>query len=105
VISTCSDTRVVIVGAGQTGMAVSHYLTTASIDHVLIERGCTVERWVPVVGASASGVQIADELAADGRQVLLAVGAGRPGSVAHARPGGTASRRPVGGADHRRPRR
>ena len=39
------STRVVIVGAGQAGLAVSHYLTAASIDHVLIERGRTAERW------------------------------------------------------------
>src|SRR6478672_5146336 len=39
------STRVVIIGAGQAGLAVSHYLTTAAIDHVLIERGRTAERW------------------------------------------------------------
>jgi len=39
------STRVVIVGAGQAGLAVSHHLTSASIDHVLIERGRTAERW------------------------------------------------------------
>ena len=39
------STRVVIIGAGQAGLAVSHLLTAASIDHVVLERGRTAERW------------------------------------------------------------
>ena len=38
-------TRVVIVGAGQAGLAVSKQLTDADVDHVLLERGRTAERW------------------------------------------------------------
>ncbi len=43
-------TTVVIIGAGQAGLAMSHCLTERSIDHVLLERGesansWTTERW------------------------------------------------------------
>jgi putative flavoprotein involved in K+ transport len=34
-----------IVGAGQSGLAMSRYLTEASIDHVLFERGDVAESW------------------------------------------------------------
>ena len=36
---------VVIVGAGQAGLALSHRLTARSVDHVLLERGAVGERW------------------------------------------------------------
>ena len=36
---------VVIIGAGQAGLAVSHLLTEASVDHVILERGNTAESW------------------------------------------------------------
>jgi putative flavoprotein involved in K+ transport len=39
------STRVVIIGAGQAGLAVSYLLTAASIDHLVLERGRTAERW------------------------------------------------------------
>ena len=39
------STRVVIIGAGQAGLAVSHLLTAASVDHQVLERGRTAERW------------------------------------------------------------
>jgi len=35
----------VVVGAGHAGLAVSHYLATCSIDHVLIERGEVANSW------------------------------------------------------------
>jgi putative flavoprotein involved in K+ transport len=35
----------VIVGAGQAGLALSHWLTAAGHDHVLLERGRVAERW------------------------------------------------------------
>jgi putative flavoprotein involved in K+ transport len=35
----------VIVGAGQTGLAMSKYLSEASLDHVLIERGEVADSW------------------------------------------------------------
>lgn len=38
-------TDVLIIGAGQAGLAMSHCLTEAGIDHVLIERGDVGERW------------------------------------------------------------
>jgi putative flavoprotein involved in K+ transport len=38
-------TRVVIIGAGQAGLAVSKQLTDAGVDHVVLERGRTAERW------------------------------------------------------------
>ena len=39
-------TRVVIIGAGQAGLAVSKHLTDAGVDHVVLERGRTAERWL-----------------------------------------------------------
>lgn len=38
-------TDVVVIGGGQAGLAMSHCLTTRSIDHVVLERGRTAERW------------------------------------------------------------
>jgi putative flavoprotein involved in K+ transport len=38
-------TTVVIVGAGQAGLAISHCLTNRSIDHVLLERGSVANSW------------------------------------------------------------
>lgn len=39
-------TDVVIVGAGQAGLALSHELVRAAVDHVIIERGRIGERWL-----------------------------------------------------------
>jgi putative flavoprotein involved in K+ transport len=36
---------VVVTGAGQAGLAVSHLLTGAGVDHVVLERGRTAQRW------------------------------------------------------------
>src|SRR5215207_6791031 len=36
---------VAVVGAGQAGLAVSRLLTDAAVDHVVLERGRTAERW------------------------------------------------------------
>lgn len=38
-------TTVVIIGAGQAGLAMSRSLTDRSIDHVLLERGRTAQSW------------------------------------------------------------
>lgn len=38
-------TTVVVIGAGQAGLAVSHLLTASSVDHVVLERGRVGERW------------------------------------------------------------
>ena len=38
-------TDVVIVGAGHSGLAMSHALAARGIDHVLLERGEVAERW------------------------------------------------------------
>src|SRR6478735_5833897 len=38
-------TEVVIIGAGQAGLAVSKGLTDAGVEHVVLERGRTAERW------------------------------------------------------------
>jgi putative flavoprotein involved in K+ transport len=35
----------VIIGAGQSGLAISKHLTDRSIDHVLIERGEVANSW------------------------------------------------------------
>jgi putative flavoprotein involved in K+ transport len=39
------DTTVLIVGAGQAGLAMSRCLADASIDHVILERGAVAESW------------------------------------------------------------
>ena len=39
-----STTHTLVIGAGQAGLAVSHSLTDAAIDHVVLERGRTAER-------------------------------------------------------------
>lgn len=39
-------TTVVVIGAGQAGLAVSHLLTAGSVDHVVLERGRVAERWL-----------------------------------------------------------
>ena len=38
-------TSVVVVGAGPGGLAMSHHLTGAGIDHVLLERGEVAHSW------------------------------------------------------------
>ena len=38
-------TDVIIIGAGQAGLAMSHCLAHHGIDHVVLERGRTAERW------------------------------------------------------------
>ena len=38
-------TTTVVIGAGHTGLAVSHFLTRRSIDHVVIERGEVANSW------------------------------------------------------------
>ena len=38
-------TSVVVIGAGQAGLAVSHLLSAAGTDHVVLERGRTAARW------------------------------------------------------------
>jgi putative flavoprotein involved in K+ transport len=40
-----SHLPVVVIGAGQAGLAVSHLLTGAGVDHVVLERGRTAQRW------------------------------------------------------------
>jgi len=39
------DTEVLIVGAGQAGLALSHHLRRRGVDHVLLERGAVGQRW------------------------------------------------------------
>ena len=38
-------TSVVVVGAGPGGLAMSHHLTGAGVDHVLLERGEVAHSW------------------------------------------------------------
>jgi cation diffusion facilitator CzcD-associated flavoprotein CzcO len=40
-----NDYPVVVVGAGQAGLAVSHELTTLGIDHVVLERARIGQAW------------------------------------------------------------
>ena len=44
---TCAEMRTatVIIGAGQAGLALSHHLSAAGHDHVVLERGRVGERW------------------------------------------------------------
>jgi putative flavoprotein involved in K+ transport len=37
--------EVVVVGAGQAGLAVSHELTSLGVDHVVLERGSIGQTW------------------------------------------------------------
>jgi putative flavoprotein involved in K+ transport len=39
------DTTTVVIGAGHTGLAVSHLLSQRSIDHVVVERGEVANSW------------------------------------------------------------
>lgn len=39
------DTRTIIIGAGQAGLALSWYLTANGHDHVVLDRGDIAERW------------------------------------------------------------
>ena len=41
------QTDVVIIGAGQAGLAMSACLTARGIDHVVLERGRVAQRWRP----------------------------------------------------------
>ena len=38
-------TDAIIIGAGQAGLAISHCLGRHGVDHVILERGRTAERW------------------------------------------------------------
>ncbi|HEX6871504.1 MAG TPA: NAD(P)-binding domain-containing protein [Micromonosporaceae bacterium] len=40
-----TEVEVVVIGAGHAGLAMSHCLTANGIDHVVLERGRTGERW------------------------------------------------------------
>src|SRR5262245_32116095 len=42
---TARNTDVVIIGAGQAGLAMSYELGRHHIDHVVLERGRVAERW------------------------------------------------------------
>jgi putative flavoprotein involved in K+ transport len=48
-VSTTPTTHTLVIGAGQAGLAMSRCLTDAAIDHVVLERGQTAERWRSVV--------------------------------------------------------
>ena len=48
-MSTTPTTHTLVIGAGQAGLAMSRCLTDADIDHVVLERGQTAERWRSVV--------------------------------------------------------
>ena len=48
-MSTTPHTHTIVIGAGQAGLAMSRYLTDAAVDHVLLERGQTAERWRSVI--------------------------------------------------------
>ena len=41
-----STTHTIVIGAGQAGLATSHCLTDASVDHVVLERGRVADRWL-----------------------------------------------------------
>src|SRR4051812_25379344 len=41
-----TPTSVAVIGAGQAGLAASHLLGRAGVDHIVLERGRTGERWL-----------------------------------------------------------
>ena len=53
-----------IIGAGQAGLALSHYLAGAGHEHVLLERGRIGERWHETLGLAHVAVPELDEPAA-----------------------------------------
>jgi putative flavoprotein involved in K+ transport len=87
---------VVIIGAGPAGLATSHELVQAGVEHVVLERGRIGQSWrdrwdsfclvtpnwsvqlpggrILVVGSGQSGCQIAEELTDAGREVVLSCG-------------------------------
>ena len=44
-ISHAGTVDVVVIGAGHCGLAISHYLSAASVDHVILERGEIANSW------------------------------------------------------------
>ena len=40
-----TSTEVLVIGAGQSGIATSEHLTTAGIDHLVLERDRIAEKW------------------------------------------------------------
>lgn len=54
--------RVIIVGAGITGLTLSHALTKAGIDHVVLERGDVAPHHGSSIGIHAHGSRVLDQL-------------------------------------------
>ena len=40
-----TKTDVIVIGAGQAGLAISYYLTKAKIEHIILERGSIANAW------------------------------------------------------------
>ena len=40
-----TKTDVIVIGAGQAGLATSYYLTKAKIEHIILERGSIANAW------------------------------------------------------------
>ena len=51
--------EVVVVGAGQAGLAVSYYLRAFGVEHVVLERGRTGESWRSPRGEKSPAVPAA----------------------------------------------
>ena len=49
----------IIIGAGQSGLAMSRHLTARSIDHVVLERGEVANSWRTVGLASPPDAELA----------------------------------------------
>ena len=43
--SAAGTVDVIVIGAGHSGLAISHYLSAASIEHVILERGEVANSW------------------------------------------------------------
>ena len=54
--------RVIVVGAGVTGLTFSHALQKAGIDHVVIEKGEVAPQWGASIGMHSHGCRILDQL-------------------------------------------
>ncbi|KAK2596121.1 hypothetical protein QQS21_006468 [Conoideocrella luteorostrata] len=54
--------RVIIVGAGVGGLVMSHALTRAKIDHVVLEKGVVAPQWGASISIWANGARILQQL-------------------------------------------
>lgn len=54
--------RVIIAGAGAAGLAISHALTRAKIDHVVLEKGVVAPDWGASISLWGNGARILEQI-------------------------------------------